>query len=171
MIIHWNEDPFSCPLSGAVWTFFNHIFLSPPPPFFFLLACYRGWWCTRIPLPRVWKIDPKYLRRKKVSESPPPPPPLLINFFQDEKNNCVFPHDLVQIDAYVSKPIYCEQMFVIHVTEDEKKPGSIIISLSFYSASYKSLCALPKIQINEKYKSIKLSIAYNFISLHKIFFF
>ena len=35
-------------------------------PFFcfvFCFAYYRGWWCTKIPLPRVWK---------KVSESPPP---------------------------------------------------------------------------------------------------
>ena len=45
---------------------------------FFVVACYRGWWCTKIPLP---KIDPKFLRRiKEVSESPPPPPPPLISF-------------------------------------------------------------------------------------------
>ena len=30
--------------------------------FFCLRACYRGWWCTKIPLPRVWKIDPDFLR-------------------------------------------------------------------------------------------------------------
>ena len=31
--------------------------------FFCLRACYRGWWCTEIPLPHVWKIDPNFLRR------------------------------------------------------------------------------------------------------------
>ena len=48
---------------------------APPPPlldaffffffFFFacmLVSCYRGWWCTKIPLPHVRKIDPKFLR-------------------------------------------------------------------------------------------------------------
>ena len=28
-----------------------------------LLACYRGWWCTKIPLPCCRKIDPKFLVR------------------------------------------------------------------------------------------------------------
>ena len=43
--------------------------------FFFLLACYRGWWCTKIPLPV------SCLRRgKKVSEWAPPPP--LISFLR-----------------------------------------------------------------------------------------
>ena len=36
-----------------------------------LRACYRGWWCMKIPLPRVWKIDPNFLRQKtkKVSST------------------------------------------------------------------------------------------------------
>ena len=34
-------------------------FSSPPPP---LLACQRGWWCTRIPLHSVWKINHQILR-------------------------------------------------------------------------------------------------------------
>ena len=39
---------------------------------FFLRGCYRGWRCTKIPLPRVWKIDPNFFEKeKKLSESPP----------------------------------------------------------------------------------------------------
>ena len=59
------------------------------PPFlgvnrFCCCCCYRGWWCTKIPLPRVWKIDLKNVRRKKKCRSPPPPPPPppLISFFR-----------------------------------------------------------------------------------------
>ena len=38
-----------------------------------LRACYRGWWCTKTPLPRVWKIYPIFLRRISVGIPPPPP--------------------------------------------------------------------------------------------------
>ena len=42
------------------------VFKYPPlDQFFFLLACQRGWWWTRIPLPRVWKTDQQILRKGK----------------------------------------------------------------------------------------------------------
>ena len=44
----------------------------------------------------------------------------------------------------------------------------IIISLSFYSASYKSLCALQNIQINEKSIKLTYSIALNYTTSHYI---
>ena len=63
-----------------------------PPPFGGenpLLACYRGWWRTKIPLSRVWKMEnwPKIFKKEKtkLSESlppPPPPPHPLISFFR-----------------------------------------------------------------------------------------
>ena len=68
----------SCPSEGV-----GVRWVRPHPPFgcdlyifyiffFCLRACYGGWWCTKIPLPRVWKIDPNFLRRlkKKCWESP-----------------------------------------------------------------------------------------------------
>ena len=68
----------------------------PPPPLWFrivlmflcfllavLLACQKGWWCTRITLPRVWKIDTKFLRKeKKCPEVHPPPPTPAQRLFQ-----------------------------------------------------------------------------------------
>ena len=33
--------------------------------FFCLRDCYRGRWCTKIPLSRAWKIDPIFLEGKK----------------------------------------------------------------------------------------------------------
>ena len=38
---------------------------QPPFWFFFVVACNRGWWCTKIPLPRVWIIDPNFWEGKK----------------------------------------------------------------------------------------------------------
>ena len=87
---------FSCELSGTVWTY--------------LLDCHRGWWCTRIPLPRVWKIDPKMLKKVKKCRSPP-----AHQLFQDLrdfrgwrrtniKTMCPPPpppHGLVQIDPMI----------------------------------------------------------------------
>ena len=74
----------------------GHNIKCPPPshdlwvpkeaPFslcFDLLACLlygRGWWCTRIPLPRVWKIDPTIFKKEKCVGVPPPPPPPPISF-------------------------------------------------------------------------------------------
>ena len=41
------------------------------PKTFFGGACQRGWWCTMVPLLRVWKIDRNFLRKeRKVWESP-----------------------------------------------------------------------------------------------------
>ena len=59
----------------------------PPQTNECLLACQRGWWCTRIPLSRVWKIDQNFLKKGikcrcpnqqawgERSNVPPPPPP------------------------------------------------------------------------------------------------
>ena len=63
MIIHWNDNPF---FMWALRRCVDFYFIS-----YFLLACHRGWWCTRIPLPR-----PKTLEEgKKCRSTPPAPPP------------------------------------------------------------------------------------------------
>ena len=87
---------FSCELSGAVW--------PPPPLLFCLLACYRGWWCMKIPLAHFWKIDPTFFRRKNKGWSPPPPPPHqllhdLRGWRRTIQKTCV-PPGLVGIDAH-----------------------------------------------------------------------
>ena len=86
----------------GVFRVFNHPPPPPPPPplsekrvfqtspsgserknVLFLSVCQRGWWCTRIPLPRVWKWTIKFWRRKNCWIPPSPPPPLpLSDLFQ-----------------------------------------------------------------------------------------
>ena len=51
--------------------------------FFCLRACYTGWWCTKIPLPRVWKIDQIFLTQKKKCQSQPPPAQQLFQDLRD----------------------------------------------------------------------------------------
>ena len=96
-----------------------------------LLACHRGWWRTRIPLPRPQKMLKK---EKSVGvPPPPPPPPPLISFFRTcatfeagggpKKTKHVSPHGLVRIDAHV--PFHC--IFIsfyttlMHSLKDEQR--------------------------------------------------
>ena len=53
--------PFLCALASS-----QALCGLPPPLFFCLHVCHRGWWCTRVPLSRVWKIDPQILKKEKM---------------------------------------------------------------------------------------------------------
>ena len=45
-----------------------------------LLACYRGWWCKKIPPTPCLENWPKMFKKEKKGLSPPPPPPPPISF-------------------------------------------------------------------------------------------
>ena len=65
------------PHSSEKWVLgvFKHPPLDQNVSFSCLLACQRGWWCTRIPLSSVWNHWPSNFDegKKKVSKSPPVP--------------------------------------------------------------------------------------------------
>ena len=69
---------------GAVGATAPHFLRWKPFLFCFVVACYRGWWCTKIPYTPCLENWPKNFKKEKKSVGvPPPPPPSAHQPFQD----------------------------------------------------------------------------------------
>ena len=91
----------------------------PPPPLRFVCfdsfcssVCQIGWSCTRIPIPRSWKVDKTCFwgRNEKSCSTPCPPPPPPVTFSGLTKS-CIHPWLLAQIFSH----LYEELQFLLEL--------------------------------------------------------